>query len=189
MEPSYIILTIIKHNNGKFIGKTLLQKTVFFLNELLRLGIPFKPHYYGPYSSEVAVAIENLVALGFLKEVEESFPVWDVWGEVRRYIYELTDEGEEILSDIKSHPQYNNILEQLNLIGTYSESKDYDKLSKAAKIYYIVKAKEKINRNGIKKEANKLGWSLEDKEINNLSSFLEELNLVKNVKRHSKTKF
>lgn len=186
MEPSYIILTIIKHNNGKFIGKTLLQKTVFFLNELLGLNIPFKPHYYGPYSSEVAVAIENLVALGFVKEVEESLPAWDVWGEVRRYIYELTDEGEEILDDIKLHPQYNDISNQLNLIGLYSESKDYNKLSKAAKIYFIVKAKGKITRNEIKKEAVKLGWSLEDKEINKLSSFLEELDLVKNVKRHSK---
>lgn len=179
MKPSYIILTIIKHNKGKFIGKTLLQKTVFFLNELLRLGIPFKPHYYGPYSSEVAVAIENLVALGFVKEVEESFPAWDVWGEVRRYIYELTDEGEEILEDIKTQPQYDEILEKLDLIGTYSESKDYDKLSKAAKIYHIVKAKGKVTRSEIRKEANKLGWSLEDKEINELSSFLEKLNLVK----------
>ena len=71
MDIKYIILTIINHNKGKFSGKTLLQKTIFFLNELLELGISFKPHYYGPYSSDVASSIADLTALGFLEEIEE----------------------------------------------------------------------------------------------------------------------
>lgn len=179
MNISDIVLVIIEHNKEKFIGKTLLQKTVFFLNELLGLGIPFKPHYYGPYSSEVAIAIENLVALDFLKETEESFSVWNVWGEVKRYIYELTDEGREILKDIKKQSEYNEILKKLNTIGTFSESKDYNKLSKAAKIYHIVKAKGEITKSDIKKEASKLGWSLKGEEINETASFLKNLNLVK----------
>jgi len=183
MNITDIVLIVVKHNDGQFIGKTLLQKTVYFLNELLKLGIPFKPHYYGPYSSEVAIAIENLVALGFLNEAEESFPVWGVWGEVKRYIYKLTDEGKELLEDIKCLPLYMDIEKQLDLIGTFSESKDYDKLSKAAKIYHIVKAKGRVIRPDIKKEADSLGWSLKDTEINGLVAFLREMDLVENVGR------
>ena len=183
MNITDIILTVVKHNKEKFIGKTLLQKTIFFLNELLGLNISFKPHYYGPYSFEVAVAIENLVALGFLKETEEVFPVWNVWGEVKRYIYELTDDGKEILRDIEyNNPtEYKDVLAKLDLMGTYSESKDYDKLSKAAKIYHIVKIKDELTKSEIEKEAAKLGWHLKPEEINAMTSFLEKLDLVENT--------
>lgn len=190
MRLTDLILIIISHNNGKFIGRTLLQKAIFFLNELANLDISFKPHYYGPYSSEIAVALENLVGIGFLNEIEERFASdWNVWGEVRRYTFELTSDGKEILKEIKKTPDYKRIKDLLDKLGNFSESKDYDKLSKAAKIYHIVKSKEKITNKGIKEEATKLGWLLKSNEIDDMSSFLEKLGLIKIIiPRKSKIK-
>lgn len=189
MRLTDLILIIVSHNSGKFIGRTLLQKALFFLNELAHLDISFKPHYYGPYSSDVAVALENLVGIGFLNEIEERFASdWNVWGEVRRYTFELTSDGKEILKKIKKSPDYKKIKDLLDKLGNFSESRDYDKLSKAAKIYHIVKSKEKITKTGIEEEASKLGWQLTPNEIGDMSSLLEKLGLIKIITpRKSKT--
>lgn len=183
MRIPHIILTIIEYNKGSFTGKTLLQKAIFFLNELADLKINFKPHYYGPYSSDVAVALENLVGLGFLREIEERFHSnWDVWGEVKRYTFELTDEGKEIVEEIKQSPidkaDYKKIRTILQKLGRFAESKDYDQLSKAAKILHIVKSNRRITKTGIKREASTLGWRLSSDEINKMAAFLNKLGLV-----------
>ncbi len=174
----YLILTIVDHNNT-FIGKTLLQKAVYFINEIAGLGVNFRPHYYGPYSSDVAVALENLVSIGFLNEVEERFSSdWDVWGEVRRYTFELTGEGKEILKKFKQTQQYKDIKNILKKLDRFTVSHDYDKLSKAAKIYHIVKSNGTVTGPKIKRKASQLGWRLESSEINEMSSFLERLGLI-----------
>lgn len=178
LQLPYLILTIVDHNK-RFVGKTLLQKAVYFINEISALDIHFKPHYYGPYSSEVAVALENLVSIGFLNEIEERFSSdWNVWGEVRRFTFELTAEGKEILKGIKRTPEYSRIKRVLGKLDRLAESHDYDKLSKAAKIYHIVKSNGNVTVPKIKKEASKLGWSLNSTEIDKMSSFLERLGLM-----------
>jgi uncharacterized protein YwgA len=187
MRITDIILTVIDHN-GQFTGRTLLQKAIFFLNEIVDLNISFRPHYYGPYSSDVAIALENLVNIGFLNETEERFSAgWNVWGEVRRYTFELTNEGKEIMETIRKSPKYQNIKKILDKLGKFAVSKDYDKLSKAAKIYHIVKSKGEITKLGIKQEAKKLGWNLTKNEITDMSSFLEKLGLI-NIVQSKKSK-
>jgi len=182
MRITDIILTVVDHN-GKFTGRTLLQKAIFFLNEIADLKISFRPYYYGPYSADVAIALENLVNIGFLNEIEERFPAnWNVWGEVKRYTFKLTTEGREIMKIIKKSPEYRDIRTILDKLGKFAVSKDYDKLSKAAKIYHIVKSKGEITKLGIKQEAKKLGWNLTKNEIKDMSSFLKKLGLINIVK-------
>lgn len=184
-----LILTIVDHNK-KFIGRTLLQKAVYFVNELADLGVYFRPHYYGPYSSDVAVALENLVSIGFLNETEERFsPDWNVWGEVRRYTFELTSEGKEILKGIKATSGYKEINKILKKLDRFKVSQDYNKLSKAAKIYHIVKSNGEVTVPKIKKEASLLGWSLESTDdIDEMSSFLEKLELIQVSRSNPKEK-
>ena len=174
----YLILTIVDHNKT-FTGRTLLQKAVYFVNEMADCGVYFKPHYYGPYSSDVAVALENLVSIGFLNETEERFsPDWNVWGEVRRYTFKLTSEGTEIIKKIKGTPEYKQIKKILKNLDRFKVAHDYNKLSQAAKIYHIVKSNGKVTVRKIKKEASALGWDLKDSAINEMSSFLEKLRLI-----------
>jgi uncharacterized protein YwgA len=182
MRLTDLILIVIDNNKGMFTGRTLLQKAIFFLNELAGQDISFNPHYYGPYSPEVAIALENLVGIGFVNEIEERFSGgWNVWGEVRRYTFKLTDEGKQIVKLIKRKPDYRRIKSVLDKLGKFGESRDYDKLSKAAKIYHIVKSKGKITQAEIKKEASNLGWQLKRAEIDEMSSFLEKLDLIRTI--------
>ncbi len=177
-----LILVIVDYSGGRFIGRTLLQKRIFFLNELLQLGIRFSPHYYGPYSKEVSRSIDNLVAVGFLDEVVESFGYEPIWGETRRYIYKLTDDGREILAGIKEKEgrKLVEVTDCLNVMGSYNQASDYNRLSKAAKVYHIVKAKGPITLQRIKEEADKLGWQLRASgtEMGEIVSFLENLGLI-----------
>ena len=66
-----LILTLHYSEKGMIAGRTLLQKTLYFLNEKLDFGIGFTPYYYGPYSAEVADTISSLKACGIIKEIIE----------------------------------------------------------------------------------------------------------------------
>jgi uncharacterized protein YwgA len=55
---------------GQMSGRTKLQKTVYFVGALSgRLDeLGYRAHYYGPYSSDVSAAVEDLRGLGFLTQ-------------------------------------------------------------------------------------------------------------------------
>ena len=50
----------------KIIGRTVIQKLIYFEMILGLVDANYRPHYYGPYSSEVAGTIQELAALGFV---------------------------------------------------------------------------------------------------------------------------
>jgi uncharacterized protein YwgA len=83
MNVRDLVLAVVQGEpQQKMVGRTLLQKKVFFVNELLKGTIAFLPHYYGPYSREVASAVDSLVSAGLLTERPERFPEYDTpWGE------------------------------------------------------------------------------------------------------------
>ncbi|MFC3886373.1 YwgA family protein [Bacillus songklensis] len=78
---------------GEVIGRKKLQKMIFIAK---KLNFPFYErynfHFYGPYSEELTLRIEELCNLGFLSEVKEKK------GGYSQYRYTLTSEGEDFLS-------------------------------------------------------------------------------------------
>lgn len=57
-----LVVGVVALNDGKIVGKTRLQKTVFLLEAAgLGAGIDFDYHYYGPYSVDVAGAVDDAV--------------------------------------------------------------------------------------------------------------------------------
>ena len=49
-----LILVVKSEGENGLRGRTLLQKKIYFLSELMDVDLGFSPHYYGPYSSYVA---------------------------------------------------------------------------------------------------------------------------------------
>jgi uncharacterized protein YwgA len=179
METTDVILAVIAREGGSFTGNTLLQKKIYFLNELIDLGIEFSPHYYGPYSRNVAFAIDTLLELRFLERIEECFPsIKSPWGEVKRYTYKITSEGYEVLESAKKDKQYQELTEYLNIINSSPVAKDYEKLSRAGKVFCIVKRKGKVTLQRIVDEARGLGWKLSQQEIKEVESFLVDTGFV-----------
>ncbi|WP_156290195.1 YwgA family protein [Oceanobacillus salinisoli] len=73
-------------------GRKKLQKMIYILQ---KCNIPFEEkynfHFYGPYSEELTLRIEELCNLGFLNEVKEDKSNY------YQYNYRITSDGKDFL--------------------------------------------------------------------------------------------
>jgi uncharacterized protein len=78
---------------GEITGRKKLQKIIYIAK---KLSFPFQErfqfHFYGPYSEELTLRIEELSNLGFIDEIREKK------GGYSHYRYSLTESGKEFLS-------------------------------------------------------------------------------------------
>ena len=175
---------MLSHSDKQMIaGRTLLQKTAYFLNEKLKLGIEFVPYYYGPYSQEIADSLESLKASGIVREEVKEYVSFDfhVTFEPRKYIYHLTEIGEEITKAIEAEELINTkrikkILSQMKELGV---SHDYKNLSIAAKMHNILKRQKRpMTIEEILEEAKALGWTITEEEAGNAIELLNRCNMI-----------
>lgn len=79
--------------SGEIIGRKKLQKMIYIAK---KVEFPFQEkfqfHFYGPYSEELTLRVEELCNMGFLNEIKEKK------GGYFQYRYTLTDSGKEFLS-------------------------------------------------------------------------------------------
>jgi uncharacterized protein YwgA len=77
----------------EIIGRKKLQKMIYIAK---KVSFPFHErfqfHFYGPYSEELTLRVEELCNMGFLNEIKEKK------GGYFQYRYTLTDTGKEFLS-------------------------------------------------------------------------------------------
>ena len=177
-----ILLLVVKSagENG-LRGRTLLQKKVYFLSKLMKVDLGFSAHYYGPYSGLVAGHLASLVSHRFLAEVTEVFdtsPPRNVFGEIHRHTYCLTDDAEELWSDIETDPEFPEWKEKLDRINAHGIANDFDRLSIAAKVHYIVDWRGRSTIGEVKQVAKEYGWDVKPEDIKNVLSFLTHLGLV-----------
>lgn len=78
--------------SGEVIGRKKLQKMIYIAK---KMEFPFQErfqfHFYGPYSEELTLRVEELCNMGFLNEVKEKK------GGYFQYRYSLTEAGQEFL--------------------------------------------------------------------------------------------
>jgi uncharacterized protein YwgA len=78
--------------SGEVIGRKKLQKMIYIAK---KMNFPFQErfqfHFYGPYSEELTLRVEELCNMGFINEVKEQK------GGYYQYRYTLTEAGEEFL--------------------------------------------------------------------------------------------
>jgi uncharacterized protein YwgA len=78
---------------GEISGRKKLQKMIYIAKNI---SFPFQErfqfHFYGPYSEELTLRVEELCNMGFLQEINEKK------GGYYQYCYTLTDAGKEFLS-------------------------------------------------------------------------------------------
>lgn len=190
MKIDDLILLILKYSDKNMIaGRTLFQKTMYFVQVKLNMDFEFSPHYYGPYSALVADKITDLCAIGFLKENIEAFsPLsFGVSFEPRKYTYILTEKGQEIAQlaekrNIDVAKTIEQIIGKMKEIGAID---DYRSLSVAAKMYHIVKNKKQMKPSEILTEAKALDWNINQEEAKKAIKFLVNMDLVKISKTKS----
>ena len=174
-----ILLVIGSENNKSLQGRTTLQKKLYFLSVLKEIDLGFGPHYYGPYSSWVAENLDILVSARFLKEVTETFPTErNIFGEIRRHTYSLTPDGDTVMEEIKKEAGYTDWKQALDKLNRQESANDFNTLSIAAKVYYIVNRQGKTTTEQIQEIAKEYDWDIDDSQIENVRSFLEDLSLI-----------
>lgn len=78
--------------SGEIVGRKKLQKMIYIAK---KMAFPFEEkfefHFYGPYSEELTLRVEELCSFGFIEEVKEKK------GGYTQYRYRITDTGREFL--------------------------------------------------------------------------------------------
>lgn len=97
-------------NAEEVVGRKKLQKMIYILK---KIGLPFQEkyafHFYGPYSEELTLRIEELCNLGFITEEKQEK------GHYYQYQYQLTEAGRSFLDQVQDDlPQCKQQIKQLN---------------------------------------------------------------------------
>ncbi|MRX71124.1 YwgA family protein [Bacillus lacus] len=127
--------------SGEIIGRKKLQKIIYIAK---KINYPFYEkynfHFFGPYSEELTLKVEELCNLGFLNEVREKK------GGYYQYRYSLTESGEQFLTHYELEmPQLKECLEDLNgqsarfleLVSTVLFFSDLDKEEVSEKVFTL----------------------------------------------------
>lgn len=174
----------IKVLGGDVRGRTRLQKEVYFLAKLLGEEVDrgYSAHFYGPYSAEVAEAVNKLESLGFVDHSISSGGSRDARGfELARHDYKLTNDGAELADAklVRLPPDYRSKLERYAAMIRSSHDLDYMQLSIAAKAIHILEsAGGEMSPAEIAEAATKFGWNVEPDKIAEVTDFLKGLGLV-----------
>jgi len=162
-------------------GKTLLMKILYFLNKKINLEINFSPYFYGPYSPEVSNGIEDLKAMGLLKE-EIKFYKED-WGtdfEPKLYRYQMSDFAADVVPIIEQEfPDISSNTKKV-IANILNLSKGKSKiLSISAKMYHILDIEERpMTKEEILKEAIHFKWNIDSEEADAAINILQKINLI-----------
>jgi len=176
-----VTLLAYKAFGGTIHGRTMLQKRVYFLSVYLREDLGYEPHYYGPYSSEVATANAEMKSVGFLLEFPLGYGVDQRGFELARYDYKLTEAGSRLaerkaIANPELWPRIEGAAKLLSEAGNLN----YMELSIAAKAYYVLtQLKRQATLDDISAMLPRFGWSVSKDELAKAAAFLEKTGLVK----------
>lgn len=131
---------------GKVQGKTKLQKSMYFLGLMTGCldDLGYRAHYYGPYSEDIAEAMDWLRIIGAVDQSSSGVGTVDPSGfEIRRYDYRLNSKGNSFAQSTAGRHQalwqkVQKAAESLSKAGDM----DYASLSIAAKTYFLLDEKQ-----------------------------------------------
>ncbi|MDR4890273.1 YwgA family protein [Bacillus timonensis] len=137
---------------GEITGRKKLQKMIYIAK---KIDYPFYEkynfHFYGPYSEELTLRVEELCNLGFLDEVKEKK------GGYYQYRYSLTEKGEQFLGHYQlDMPPLDDCMQTLNsqsarfleLVSTVLYFEGLDKEEVKEKVFTL-KAKQRYTEEEI----------------------------------------
>jgi len=170
---------------GSIEGRTKLQKTIYFLGILTENldDLGYRAHFYGPYSDDVAAAVNRLKSLGFVQQTSLHTGAMGEGGfEISRQDYQLTDEGKSIAQQKadNSPAAWNKIQNAVKHLRSAGEI-GYMRMSVAAKTYFMLRGSQKATTSELAEAAKRLGWNPTKIEINESVRFLEKLGLVRSA--------
>src|SRR5665213_3320937 len=72
-DPEHLIASVVASAGGEIVGRVRLQKEIYLLDQLgLNSGFSYAYHHYGPYSADLADAVDGAKAFGYLEEQSKN---------------------------------------------------------------------------------------------------------------------
>jgi len=143
-------------------GRKKMQKMIYILQ---KCELPFEEkyefHFYGPYSEELTLRVEELCNLGFLEEMKEERSNYF------QYHYSMTADGEAFLQQFASHLP--GLEEKVKLLN--QQSSRFLELA-ATMMYFDALPKPEVTEK-IRKVKSKQNYSAE--EIDRAWMFIQRL--------------
>jgi uncharacterized protein YwgA len=146
MLKEHAKLLVLFQEAGTIEGRKKLQKIVYISKKFnFNFNEKFNFHFYGPYSEELTLQVEELANLGFIKEVKENK------GSFSQYKYELSTQGREYLQLYPTAIDgYEDFIEHLNqessrFLELISTVLYFDNLTKEELVDKIGKVKSRQN--------------------------------------------
>ncbi len=181
MTPYDFVHLVLLASGDSIKGRTKLQKVVYFVG-LLTGQLPilgYRPHYYGPYSPDVAGAVQDLRSLKFLEQHIHCSATTDESGfEMKRYDYSLTPEGKQVAEEKAAQfpedwKQIADAVGRLNAAGV----QDYVRLAIAAKTDLLFRQNQSsLSLDSLREKAAEHGWNaFTDRQYAEALSFLKSV--------------
>ncbi|WP_067052335.1 hypothetical protein [Methanofollis ethanolicus] len=174
------ILVLLDAAEGRIAGRTTIQKLGYFSTIRGAVRAHYRPHYYGPYSADIAGAIQTLVSYGFIEERVETPAGAGETPDWRRYTYTLTDDGRELVQEMKEeYPR--DAAEVKEVVDICRDAADLDSktLSWAAKVHYIqTREMRDMSPDEIREIARTLNWDLSEGQVQKGMDLLTNLHLT-----------
>lgn len=172
MNRHDLVISVVSSNDGAIEGRTVIQKLAYFANLRLGIdGITYKDYFYGPFSREVALALENLASSLFVRETVHPIPI-------EHYTYELTDDGKDLAAIVmKESPAEHNIVKSIVVVCKEHCELQARPMSCAAKVHFI-RNNESIHAESpqeIRELAKDFGWNMNDHEIERGMTLLNKI--------------
>lgn len=177
MDADDLVLLILGASRTPVRGRTVIQKTGYFANVAVpeAKGIQFKPHYYGPYSPEIASALIDAVAMGYVREEVDSTPSGNVV-----YTYELTTDGRGLAETLEG--KYRSAFEGIKAISKTCDKDAHanpNVLSWAAKTHFLLRQSSRpLSAEEAAAMGSDFNWELSTEDLGRGLELLLRLGLV-----------
>jgi uncharacterized protein YwgA len=180
--PIEAAMMVIDAADGRITGRTTIQKIIYFGKIRNTVDATYRPHYYGPYSADVAGALQTIASCHFVDEAIDTSEMKrpDETFEWKRYSYALNSEGKKVVDFLKqSSPDEYNQIKKIVDVCKNTANLNPNVLSWAAKVHYIiVQEKRQMTYDEVISIADSLNWKLEKPQIDSGVNLLKELALV-----------
>ena len=170
-----IAYTLSASETSRIKSKTTMQKLIYFHTTKIPniTSLNYVPHFYGPYSNRVSIALSEMSEFSFIHEkiFSEYYDTFE---------YSLTENGVDYVDKAKEtfQDEYDVIKNTVDICASKPYELKPTPLSYAAKTHYIkTHYSNASNPKDIVNKATELGWNMSIDDIKEGTTLLKDLAL------------
>ena len=175
MEIFELVIALLSTIPEGIKGRTVVQKLGYFASVELEMDAGYAADFYGPFSSAVALNLQNMTELDFVFERGRQ-----TLRNRTMYNYSLTEDGLKLAQKVKEeYPREHTIIDDIIRKCRETTHCNYNVLSWAAKVHFVLThARRAMTRAEAIDASQSFGWKLNHEEVESAVRLLLALGLI-----------